>query len=104
MKNSIILLLCIFEPSVNESPKLLCGQHGQGTSITIHVCLVYAILRTKCMWKLSKCERGSSACLFQWSQHHNKSYGREAKRTIPYGPQEIIATIVTAVPSSFQTG
>ena len=26
----------------------------------------------------------------EWTQHHNKSYGREARRAIPYGPQEII--------------
>ena len=39
-------------------------------------------------WSISNCEQGSGTCLFLQKLHQNVSYGREAGRNDPYGPQD----------------
>ena len=50
---------------------------------------IYNIGHCVMTWSFPNCEQGSGTCLFLQTQHKNVSYGREAGRTDPYGPQEM---------------
>ena len=64
---------------------------GKKKSSSGHHCMsgIYIIGHYVMTWSISNCEQGSGSCLFLQTQHQNVSYGREAGRTDPYGPQEM---------------